>query len=275
MITVEILDVNIPELSIYTEYTDAGLVHVYEPGEGVFITETLEVIDRALKAGYEPISFVMEDKKADKYCKELIIRHGFLKESDIKVYIADADSLNSLVGYTLTRGILCAMRRKEKNKAEILIENSKRIAILEDVMNPANLGAIFRSAAALNMDSVLLTNSCTDPLYRRSARVSMGAVFQIPWAYVDDNILEVLKNKSFVTVAMALKEDTLSINDEKLKKAEKLAIFLGSEGPGLKDKTIENCDYTVKIPMYHEVDSLNVAAASAIVFYELGANTTK
>lgn len=272
---VEISDMNNPELSVYTEYTDAGLVHVFEPESGVFITETIEVIDRALKAGYKPLSFVMEEKKAEKYINELESRHSFLKSEKLTVYVADEEVLNKLVGYTLTRGILCAMRREEKIKSTDIITSSKRIAVLEDVMNPANLGAIFRSAAALGMDAVLLTKASTDPLYRRSARVSMGTVFQIPWTFVEENVIDTLKENGYLCVAMALKEDTLNIDDARLKNIDKLAIFLGSEGPGLKDETIKRCDYTVKIPMSHGVDSLNVAAASAVAFFELRANTTK
>ena len=188
---------------------------------------------------------------------------------DIPVYTARFDVLTQLTGYQLTRGMLCAMRRPALPTVEEICKTARRIAVLEDVMNPTNLGAIFRSAAALGMDAVLLTPACSNPLYRRSCRVSMGTVFQVPWTYLDENWIETLKGMGYKTCAMALKDDSYSVDDPALREVEKLAIVLGTEGDGLAAKTIANCDYTVKIPMYHGVDSLNVAAASAVAFWEL------
>ena len=260
---IEITDFNAPELDVYARLTEAQLLNRHNLKEGLFIAESPNVIHRALDAGYEPVSFLMERKHIEGQAKEVIARCG-----DIPVYTAEFDVLTQLTGFQLTRGMLCAMRRKELPTVEQIIKNAKRIAVLEDIMNPTNLGAIFRSAAALNMDAVLLTPACSNPLYRRSCRVSMGTVFQVPWAWLED--VSQLKALGFQTAAMALKEDSLSIRDPRLANAEKLAVVLGTEGDGLADSTIAACDFTVHIPMSHGVDSLNVAAASAVAFWQLG-----
>lgn len=263
---IEIIDFSAPELDVYARLTEVQLLNREFPEKGIFIAESPKVIERALQAGYEPISCLIEKKHIDGEGREIIQMVG-----DIPVYTAEFNVLTNLTGFKLTRGMLCAMRRKAIEPVETVCKNAKRVAILEDVMNPTNMGAIFRSAAALGMDAVLLTSGCTDPLYRRSVRVSMGTVFQVPWTFMDDNGYELIKSLGFKTAAMALKDDTLSIRDPRLGNVDKLAIILGTEGEGLKDETIALCDYTVKIPMFHGVDSLNVAAASAVAFYELGA----
>ena len=225
-----------------------------------------------MNAGYEPVSMLVEKKHIEAEAKEVIARAG-----NIPVYTAEFEVLKQLTGFALTRGVLCAMRRRPLPKVEDVCQGARRIAILENVMNPTNVGAIFRSAAALNIDAVLLTPACSNPLYRRSARVSMGTVFQIPWTYLygDDADwphpgIDLLKNLGFKTAAMALCDESVSIDDEKLMAEKKLAIILGTEGDGLTTATIADCDYTVKIPMSHGVDSLNVAAASAVAFWQLG-----
>ena len=237
----------------------------------MFIAESPKVIERALEAGCSPVSCLMERKHIDGQAKEIIEKCG-----DIPVYTSDFDVLTQLTGFQLTRGVLCAMYRPQTRTVQEICVNARRIAVLEDIMNPTNLGAIFRSAAALGMDAVVLTPGCTDPLYRRSVRVSMGTVFQVPWAYLDKETegwphpgLEVLQKLGFKTAAMALCENTLSIDDPVLMGEDKLAIVLGTEGDGLSLRTIADCDYTVKIPMSHGVDSLNVAAASAVAFWQL------
>ncbi len=264
---IEITDFSAPELDIYARLTEVQLLNREFPEKGMFIAESPKVIDRALQAGYEPISCLIEKKHIDGEGREIIEKIG-----DAPIFTAEFDVLTQLTGFKLTRGMLCAMKRKPLQSVETVCRNAKRIAVLEDVMNPTNLGAIFRSAAALGMEAVLLTPGCTDPFYRRSARVSMGTVFQVPWTFMDENGYEQIKSLGFKTVAMALKDDTLSIRDPLLADVDKLAIILGTEGEGLKDETIELCDYTVKIPMFNGVDSLNVAAASAVAFYELGLN---
>ena len=261
---IEITDFNAPELDVYARLTEAQLLNRHCLKEGLFIAESPKVIDRALNAGYEPVSFLVERKLLHGETLEVLERCPGLP-----VYTAEFDLLTKLTGYQLTRGMLCAMRRRELPKAEEICSGAKRVAVLEDVMNPTNLGAIFRSAAALGMDAVLLTPACSNPLYRRSARVSMGTVFQVPWTYMEEDWVNTLKNMGFKTAAMALTDDSLSVEDPVLAREEKLAIVLGTEGEGLKDATIEACDYTVKIPMYHGVDSLNVAAASAVAFWQL------
>ena len=260
---IEITDFLAPELDIYARLTENQLLNREHPEEGIFIAESPKVIERALDAGCTTLSCLVEKKHLDGQAKEIIERCG-----DIPVYTAEFDILTQLTGFQLTRGMLCAMRRPMPKSVEEICRGAKRIAVLEDVMNPTNIGAIFRSAAALGMDAVLLTNACSDPLYRRAIRVSMGTVFQVPWTWIDD--LAELKDLGFKTAAMALKDDTLSIRDPQLQKCKKLAIVLGTEGDGLADKTIADCDFTVKIPMSHGVDSLNVAAASAVAFWELG-----
>ena len=264
--TIEITDFAAPELDVYARISEVQLLNRAEPEMGIFIAESPKVIERALDAGCKPISFLVEHKHIEGEAKELIRRCG-----DIPVYTAAFDVLTQLTGFKLTRGMLCAMHRPALPGIEEVCGNARRIAVLENVVNPTNVGAIFRSAAALGMDGVLLTSGCTDPLYRRSARVSMGTVFQVPWAYVPENWPEILKNAGFVTAAMALTDDSVSIDDPTLRQREKLAVVLGTEGDGLARKTIAACDYTVKIPMYHGVDSLNVAAASAVAFWELRA----
>ena len=261
---IELTDFSAPELDVYARLTEAQLLNRHNLKEGLFIAESPKVIDRALNAGCIPVSILVEQSRIRGESLEVIERCG-----DIPVYTAAFDVLTQLTGYQLTRGMLCAMRRRSLPKAEDILRNARRVAVLEDVMNPTNLGAIFRSAAALGMDAVLLTPACSNPLYRRSARVSMGTVFQVPWTYLDENWIEQLKSLGFKTCAMALRDDSYSVDDPALRQVEKLAIVLGTEGDGLADSTIAGCDYTVKIPMYHGVDSLNVAAASAVAFWEL------
>ena len=263
----EITDFSAPELDIYARLTENQLVNRAEPEKGMFIAESPLVIGRALDAGYTPVSFLMEPKDVETRGKALLERCG-----SIHVYVAELDVLTQLTGFHLTRGMLCAMYRKPLPAVEQLCANAKRIAVLEDVMNPTNIGAIIRSAAALHMDALVLTSACSDPLYRRAIRVSMGNVFQIPWTYFPKGAdwTNQLHQLGFKTVAMALKEDSLDIYDPRLQQEDKLAVVLGTEGDGLAAETIAHCDYTVRIPMSHGVDSLNVAAASAVAFYQLG-----
>ena len=269
---IEINDFSAPELDIYARLNKNQLAHYFEPALGLFIAESPNVIERALNAGYEPLSFLMERKNIDKEMKHILERC-----ENVPVYTADLDVLTKLTGFHLTRGALCAMRRREYPSVEEICKDAKRIAILENVVNPTNVGAIFRSAAALHMDAVLLTPGCSDPLYRRASRVSMGTVFQVPWTYIGNRssdwpnpLLNTIKELGFKTAAMALSDHSVSIDDPDLMKEEKLAIILGTEGDGLAEATIADCDYTVKIPMSHGVDSLNVAAASAVAFWQLG-----
>ena len=262
---IELTDFSAPELDVYARLTEAQLLNRHNLKEGLFIAESPKVIDRALDAGCVPVSILVETAHLRGESQAVIDRCG-----DIPVYTARFDVLTQLTGYQLTRGMLCAMRRPALPTVEEICRTARRIAVLEDVMNPTNLGAIFRSAAALGMDAVLLTPACSNPLYRRSCRVSMGTVFQVPWTYLDENWIETLKNMGYKTCAMALKDDSYSVDDPALREVEKLAIVLGTEGEGLADATIEDCDYTVKIPMSHGVDSLNVAAASAVAFFQLG-----
>ncbi len=263
----EITDFSAPELDVYARLTENQLVNRAEPEKGMFIAESPLVIGRALDAGYTPVSFLMEPKDVETRGKALLERCG-----SISVYVAELDVLTQLTGFHLTRGMLCAMYRKPLPAVEQLCANAKRIAVLEDVMNPTNIGAIIRSAAALHMDALVLTSACSDPLYRRAIRVSMGNVFQIPWTYFPKGAdwTNQLHQLGFKTVAMALKEDSLDIYDPRLQQEDKLAVVLGTEGDGLAAETIAHCDYTVRIPMSHGVDSLNVAAASAVAFYQLG-----
>ena len=269
----EIKDFAAPELDVYARTSEVQLLRYYEPEPGIFIAESPKVIERALKAGYQPISFLVEHKDLEGEAQEILKQY-----SDVPVYTAEYELLVKLTGFALTRGMLCAMRRNPLPSVEEICRNASRIAVLENVVNPTNIGAIFRSAAALHMDAVLLTGGCSDPLYRRAARVSMGTVFQIPWTCFPKNAdlscggLETLRSLGFQTAAMALKEDSVSIDDPKLLAAEKLAVILGTEGDGLASATIGGCDHTVMIPMAHGVDSLNVAAASAVAFWELTKN---
>lgn len=263
----EITDFSAPELDVYARLTENQLVNRAEPEKGMFIAESPLVIGRALDAGYTPVSFLMEPKDVETRGKALLERCG-----SIPVYVAELDVLTQLTGFHLTRGMLCAMYRKPLPAVETLCKTASRIAVLEDVMNPTNIGAIIRSAAALHMDALVLTSACSDPLYRRAIRVSMGNVFQIPWTYFPKGAdwTNQLHQLGFKTVAMALKEDSLDIYDPRLQQEDKLAVVLGTEGDGLAAETIAHCDYTVRIPMSHGVDSLNVAAASAVAFYQLG-----
>lgn len=268
---IEITDFTAPELDVYARLTEAQLLNREEPAKGLFIAESPKVIERALDAGCQPVSLLMERKHIDGQAKEVIERCG-----DIPVYTSELDILTKLTGFQLTRGVLCAMRRPQLPSVEEVVKDARRIVILENVMNPTNVGAIFRSAAALGMDAVLLTPGCSNPLYRRAARVSMGTVFQIPWTFIGSEMadwpgagMEKLRQLGFKTAAMALRSDSISIDDPVLLSEDKLAVVLGSEGDGLTNDTIADCDYTVLIPMYHGVDSLNVAAASAVAFWQL------
>ena len=263
---IEITDFHAPELDVYARLTEAQLLNRFEPAKGMFIAESPKVIMRALDAGCEPVSILVERSRMVGESLDVINRC-----EGVPVYTADLDVLTQLTGYQLTRGLLCAMRRPKLPTVEEVLAGTRRVAVLEDVQNPTNVGAIFRSAAALGMDAVLLTPACSNPLYRRSCRVSMGTVFQVPWTYMEENWIEKLRSHGFKTAAMALKDDSVSIDDPVLRREEKLAVVLGTEGDGLAAVTIEDCDYTVKIPMYHGVDSLNVAAASAVAFWELRA----
>lgn len=263
---IEISDFYAEELDVYARFSEGQLLNRADPKEGIFIAESPKVIERALDAGCEPVSFLIEKKHLETQAKDIICRC-----KDIPVYTAEFDVLTGLTGFKLTRGMLAAMHRPTVKTLEQVCEGATRIVVLENVMNPTNVGAIFRSAAALNMDGVILTSASSNPLYRRAIRVSMGTVFQIPWTIIDGiEEIDKLKKLGFKTVAMALREESVRIDDEKMNSEEKLAIILGTEGEGLMDTTIENCDYTVMIPMSHGVDSLNVAAASAVAFYELG-----
>ena len=268
----EITDFNRPELDVYVRKTENQLVNREHPEQGIFIAESPRVILRALNSGCRPISFLMEQGQPAGDSAAVLDQCPH-----VPVYTAKHDLLKKMTGFPLTRGMLCAMVRPRLKTPEEICRNARRIAVLEDVVNPTNVGAIFRSAAALNMDAVLLTPACSDPLYRRAARVSMGTVFQVPWAWIGEDVtqwphpgMDRLKKMGFCTAAMALRQDTVSIRDPRLMQEEKLAILLGTEGEGLGEETLVCCDYTIKIPMTHGVDSLNVAAASAVAFYQLG-----
>lgn len=263
----QITDFNAPELDVYARLTENQLVNRADPENALFVAESPLVIGRALDAGCAPVSFLMEQKHIEGKGAALLARCP-----DVPVYAAELDVLTQLTGFHLTRGMLCAMRRPALPEAGALCRAARRVVVLENVMNPTNLGAIFRSAAALGMDAVLLTTAGSDPLYRRASRVSMGNVFLIPWTYLPENgdWTQLLRDLGFRTVAMALRNDSVRLDDPRLAAEEKLAIVMGTEGDGLASSTIASCDYTVRIPMYHGVDSLNVAAASAVAFYELG-----
>ena len=262
---IEIKDFNAPELDLYARLSEVQLLNREFPEKGLFIAESPKVIERALDAGYEPVSCLMEKRHIEGEGRPILERIG-----DVPVFCAEFDVLTQLTGFKLTRGMLCAMKRKPLPDVKKLCENKSRIVVLDRVMNPTNVGAIIRSAAALGMDAVLLTPGCSDPLYRRAARVSMGTVFQIDWTFLTDDSLDEIKALGYKTVAMALKDNSLSVDDPRLTAEKKLAVIMGTEGDGLSDNTIADCDFTVKIPMYHGVDSLNVAAASAVAFYQLG-----
>ncbi|MBR2717445.1 MAG: RNA methyltransferase [Oscillospiraceae bacterium] len=267
---IELCDFDAPELDVYARLTERQLLGRDKPEGGLFIAESPKVIHRALDAGYEPVSLLMERRRLEGEERTVIDRCG-----DLPVYVAESEVLMQLTGFYLTRGTLCAMRRKPLPAVEAICTDARRVVVLEDIMNPTNLGAVFRSAAALGMDAVLLTPACSDPLYRRSARVSMGTVFQVPWTYFDCPWpypgIDRLRTMGFRTAALALREDAVSVDDPRLRAAERLAVVLGTEGDGLADVTIAACDDTVRIPMFHGVDSLNVAAASAVAFWELRA----
>ena len=268
---IEITDISAPELDVYARLTETQLRNRLEPEKGIFIAESPKVIRRALDTGCKPLSLLMERKHIDGQGAEIIARCG-----DIPLYTAEREVLESLTGYTMTRGILCAMSRPKLPSLEDVLKDAKRVAILEGIVDSTNIGAIFRSAAAMHIDVVLLTPTCCDPLCRRAVRVSMGTVFQIPWTRIGENKeqwpqpgLQWLNDLGFKTAAMALSDEAVTIEDENLMAEEKLAIILGTEGDGLSDQTIAQCDYTVCIPMSHDVDSLNVAAASAVAFWQL------
>ena len=270
---IEITDFDAPELDVYARLTEAQLLNKDHPEDGLFIAESPKVISRALDGGYEPVSVLVEKKQVLEDAETIAVLG---KCGNVPVYTAEFEVLTKLTGFKLTRGMLCAMKRRRLPGLQEICNGCDRIAVLENVMNPTNVGAIFRSAAALHMDAVILTGGCSNPLYRRASRVSMGTVFQIPWTFVDNSVIwpeegmKSIQNLGFKTVAMALRDDSFSIDDPKLLAEEKLAIVLGTEGDGLASQTIADCDYTVKIPMSHGVDSLNVAAASAVAFWELG-----
>ena len=266
---------DLPELMIFDKLSEPQLLHYFEPELGIFIAESPNVIERALAAGYEPLSVLMEERHVEGRGRRVLELVG-----DIPVYTADPKTLSRMEGFSqeklsLTRGVLCAMRRRPLPELPEVLKSAERIAVLEDVVNPTNVGAIFRSAAALGMDAVLLSSACADPLYRRAIRVSMGTVFQIPWTFFPAESwpvpgVRLLREAGFHTVAMALRNDSAAIDDPCLMEKEKLAVVLGTEGEGLRAETIAACDDTVMIPMFHGVDSLNVAAASAVAFWQLG-----
>ncbi len=270
---IEVTDLSMPELEPFTRLTEAQLRNRLEPEKGIFIAESPKVILRALDAGYEPVSLLMEHRQLTGQGSGVLARCA-----DIPVYTASRELLAELTGYPLTRGVLCAMRRPKLPSVEELCADARRVAVLEGIVDSTNIGAIFRSAAALNMDAVLVTPTCSDPLYRRAVRVSMGTIFQVPWTRIGeepsqwpDAGLQRLRSLGFRTAAMALSDDSVSIEDPRLLAEKRLAIVLGTEGDGLAARTIAACDYTVRIPMAHEVDSLNVAAASAVAFWQLRA----
>lgn len=270
---IEITDFQAPELEVYARLSENQLLNRCEPEKGMFIAESPRVIERALDAGYRPVSCLVEKRHIEGEAKEIIRRCGEI--GNVSVYTAEFDVLTQLTGFKLTRGMLCAMRRPPLPEVRQICEGSRRIAILENVVNPTNVGAIFRSAAALGIDAVLLTYDSSDPLYRRAVRVSMGTVFQIPWTFFEKDAwpekgIRLLRELGFRTAAMALCDDSVSIDNPQLLAEEKLAVILGAEGDGLAFSTIADCDYTVRIPMSRGVDSLNVAAASAVAFWELG-----
>lgn len=267
IIEIDVLKDN--RLELYTSYNEVELLHYFEPEAGIFIAETPVVIERAIERGAQPLSFLIEEKAFDSEPVQQLL--AVFEDEDVDVFVAPLDMINQLTGFNLTRGVLCAMRRPSMPTVEEILSSSCKIAIMEDVLNPTNIGAIFRSAAALGVDGILITADSTDPFYRRAARVSMGTVFQVPWTYLpkDVDINKVLHRYEFTTVAMALKENAVPLDDTALKNHEKLAVIFGTESTGITDDTIAGCDYTAIIPMSNEVDSLNVAAASAVTFWEL------
>ena len=267
---IEITDFTDPALDPYARLTEHQLRSRAKPEDGIFIAESKTVVTLALDAGYTPLSLLIEPNQLYGQAAALAERCP-----DVPIYTASPELLANLTGFALSRGVLAVMRRPKLPSAEAICADARRICVMEDIMDAANVGAIMRSAAALGMDAVLLTPGCSDPLYRRAARVSMGTVFQIEWTFLPDDSLDEIKSMEFKTVAMALKDNSLSISDQRLIAEKKLAVVMGTEGDGLSDKTIYECDFTVKIPMYHGVDSLNVAAASAVAFYQLAHKQNK
>lgn len=272
---IKISNLNEKEIWPYVSRSEVGLLRCNEPQPGIFVAESPNVIERAINAGYEPVSFLIEEKYLDGSIRDGMVRFELIERfPDVPVYTACGEVLKDLIGYKLTRGMLAAFKRKRLMPLSEIIKGKRRIAVLEDIVNPTNIGAIFRSAAALKMDAVILSYGCSDPLYRRASRVAMGNVFLLPWTIMDkdmwpDEGMKILRFEGFKTAAMALCNDSVSIADKNLHQEEKLALILGTEGSGLLDKTIKQCDYTVKIPMADGVDSLNVAAAAAVAFWEL------
>lgn len=272
---IKISNLNEKEIWPYVSRSEVGLLRCNEPQPGIFVAESPNVIERAINAGYEPVSFLIEEKYLDGSIRDGMVRFELIERfSDVPVYTACGEVLKDLIGYRLTRGMLAAFKRKRLMTLSEIIKGKRRIAVLEDIVNPTNIGAIFRSAAALKMDAVILSYGCSDPLYKRASRVAMGNVFLVPWTIMDkgmwpDEGMKILRSEGFKTAAMALCNDSVSIADKNLHQEEKLALILGTEGSGLLDETIKQCDYTVKIPMADGVDSLNVAAAAAVAFWEL------
>ena len=272
---IKISNLNEKEIWPYVSRSEVGLLRCNEPQPGIFVAESPNVIERAINAGYEPVSFLIEEKYLDGSIRDGMVRFELIERfSDVPVYTACGEVLKDLIGYKLTRGMLAAFKRKRLMPLSEIIKGKRRIAVLEDIVNPTNIGAIFRSAAALKMDAVILSYGCSDPLYKRASRVAMGNVFLVPWTIMDkdmwpDEGMKILRSEGFKTAAMALCNDSVSIADKNLHQEERLALILGTEGSGLLDETIKQCDYTVKIPMAYGVDSLNVAAAAAVAFWEL------
>lgn len=272
---IKISNLNEKEIWPYVSRSEVGLLRCNEPQPGIFVAESPNVIERAINAGYEPVSFLIEEKYLDGSIRDGMVRFELIERfPDVPVYTACGEVLKDLIGYRLTRGMLAAFKRKRLMTLSEIIKGKRRIAVLEDIVNPTNIGAIFRSAAALKMDAVILSYGCSDPLYKRASRVAMGNVFLLPWTIMDkgmwpDEGMKILRSEGFKTAAMALCNDSVSIADKNLHQEEKLALILGTEGSGLLDETIKQCDYTVKIPMADGVDSLNVAAAAAVAFWEL------
>lgn len=272
---IKISNLNEKEIWPYVSRSEVGLLRCNEPQPGIFVAESPNVIERAINAGYEPVSFLIEEKYLDGSIRDGMVRFELIERfSDVPVYTACGEVLKDLIGYKLTRGMLAAFKRKRLMTLSEIIKGKRRIAVLEEIVNPTNIGAIFRSAAALKMDAVILSYGCSDPLYKRASRVAMGNVFLVPWTIMDkgmwpDEGMNILRSEGFKTAAMALCNDSVSIADKNLHQEEKLALILGTEGSGLLDETIKQCDYTVKIPMADGVDSLNVAAAAAVAFWEL------
>lgn len=272
---IKISNLNEKEIWPYVSRSEVGLLRCNEPQPGIFVAESPNVIERAINAGYEPVSFLIEEKYLDGSIRDGMVRFELIEKfPDVPVYTACGEVLKDLIGYKLTRGMLAAFKRKRLMTLSEIIKGKRRIAVLEDIVNPTNIGAIFRSAAALKMDAVILSYGCSDPLYKRASRVAMGNVFLVPWTIMDkgmwpDEGMKILRSEGFKTAAMALYNDSVSIADKNLHQEEKLALILGTEGSGLLDETIKQCDYTVKIPMADGVDSLNVAVAAAVAFWEL------